>query len=103
MRSRQPAIVARLNEIHIIEEHPIQVQKFKRDPEEDTPEVTANVQGANFVRLLSTATTASSPSPNQGRDYIAGPNGDMYAWIEEDDAASTAPSRVQRLQAKFIN
>jgi len=103
MRSRQPAIVARLNEIHIIEGHPIQVQKFKRDPEEDTPEVTANVQGANFVRLLSTATTASPPSPNQGRDYIAGPNGDMYAWIEEDDVASTAPSRVQRLQAKFIN
>jgi hypothetical protein len=32
MRSRQPAIISRLDEIHFVEGYPIQVQKFRRDP-----------------------------------------------------------------------
>ncbi len=35
MRSRQPAIIARLNDVQMIIGHPIQVQKFKRDPSDE--------------------------------------------------------------------
>ena len=63
MRSRQPAIVARLNEIHMIDSHPIQVQKFRRDPghslEEDIGESTDN------YAWLDEASTAADRSPPQ--------------------------------------
>jgi hypothetical protein len=79
MRSRQPAIVARLNEIHCIEGHPVQVQKFRRDPL--TP-VAQSDDGIN----------------------IKGPNGDNYAWLDEEASttADKSPS-VPRPSAKFID
>jgi len=79
MRSRQPAIIARLIEIHTIEGHPVQVQKFRRDPCINAP--TANDDGC-----------------------IKGPNGDNYAWLEEEasTAADKSPS-IPRPSAKFID
>ena len=77
MRSRQPAIIARLSEIHAIEGHSVQVQKFRRDP---------------------------CITPSIDEECIKGPNGDNYAWLE-DEASTTAdksPS-VPRPSAKFID
>jgi hypothetical protein len=100
MRSRQPAIIARLNEIHILEGHPVQVQKFKRDPEDDAGAVST---GGDFVRMLSAATTSATTPVNSGA--IAGPNGDLYSWLDEDECSTTVARGVsnQRSQAKFIN
>jgi len=78
MRSRQPAIIARLSEIHAIEGHSVQVQKFRRDP-------------------------CITPQSNDD-GCIKGPNGDTYVWLE-DEASTTAdksPS-VPRPSAKFID
>jgi hypothetical protein len=93
MRSRQPAIVARLNEIHIIEGHPVQVQKFKRDPEDST--------SATDV-VLSRVTSAVGTPVHAFSSALAGPNGDMYSWMDED-ASTTVQTTSRRSQAKFIN
>jgi hypothetical protein len=80
MRSRQPAIIARLSEIHTIDGHPVQVQKFRRDP-------------------CITVPVASDDG------YIKGPNGDNYTWLEEEEASTTAdksPS-IPRPPAKLID
>jgi hypothetical protein len=79
MRSRQPAIIARLSEIHTIEGHPAQVQKFRRDP-------------CNTVPIAA----------DDG--FIKGPNGDNYAWLEEEASttADKSPS-IPRPSAKLID
>lgn len=78
MRSRQPAIVARLNEIHVIEGHPIQVQLFKRDP--------TSVAEA-------TPTTVVSESNTNHEMQLA-------SWLDE---MSTMITTSYRTSAKFIN
>lgn len=78
MRSRQPAIVARLNEIHMIDNHPIQVQFFKRDPNASVAEATP--------------TTIVSERDNHIHH--------LSCWLDEMSSMITS---TYRTSAKFIN
>lgn len=65
MRSRQPAIFARLNEVHTIEGFPIQVQKFRRDSQHlDSSDYSLSPVD-NYLWLDEASTTADqSPPPS---------------------------------------
>jgi len=64
MRSRQPAIIARLNEVHMIESFPIQVQKFRRDAQQlDTLEDGPFLPMDNYAWLDETSTAADQSPP----------------------------------------
>lgn len=57
MRSRQPAIIARLNEVHIVEGHPIQVQKFRKEQEEAGLELPLVIDDYSWLENSSTDCT----------------------------------------------
>ena len=61
MRSRQPAIIARLHEIHSIDGSQVQVQKFKRDPTD------ADFMTADNYSWLDDASTVADRSPPVAR------------------------------------
>lgn len=84
MRSRQPAIVARFHESHVVEGHPIQVQIFKRDP--------AAASMAPDATTPTTTDGAQSPHP--------APEIQLSNWL--DDMSSMLISSY-RTSAKFIN
>jgi hypothetical protein len=60
MRSRQPAIIARLHEIHTIQDHPVQVQKFRRDQSVDDQ---VNLEVDNYAWLDEVSTVADRTPP----------------------------------------
>ena len=67
MRSRQPAIIARLNEVHTIEGFPIQVQKFRRDAQHLDSDYSLSPVD-NYLWLDEASTTADqSPPPSAFR------------------------------------
>lgn len=75
MRSRQPAIIARLHEIHTIQEHPIQVQKFRRD---QTADDQVNLEVDNYAWLDEASTVADRTPPTMSnRDRYS-----TYAALE---------------------
>lgn len=67
MRSRQPAIIARLQEVHNIDGHPVQVQKFRRDQDEAGPPVDRY----NWEETSSTDCTPPIASSRRKNSYVA--------------------------------
>lgn len=61
MRSRQPAIIARLDEVHFVEGFPIQVQKFRRDPSQS--DGTLEIPMDDYTWLDDGSTTADRSPP----------------------------------------
>ncbi len=64
MRSRQPAIIARLNEVHLVEEHSIQVQKFRQD-HTDNGDVDTPMN--SYAWLDEICPDYTPPAPSSGR------------------------------------
>jgi hypothetical protein len=54
MRSRQPAIIARLHEVHNIDGHQIQVQKFRKEREEVEPDFPSILDDYSWLESSST-------------------------------------------------
>ena len=79
MRSRQPAIMARFNEIHDLEGSPIQVQKFRRDPSSNADE-----SGYAGVSTL-------------------GNFGGNYGWLDDASTVADHSPPVGRTPAKMVN
>jgi hypothetical protein len=70
MRSRQPSIIARLNEVHYIEGHPVQVQKFRKEQEE--PELELPLLFDDYSWLESSSTDCTPPTaPLRKNSYAA--------------------------------
>lgn len=75
MRSRQPAIIARLSELHEVEGCQVQVQKFKRDPTNSVDDY----------------------------DYITPCMGDNYGWLDDASTVADRSPPVARTMPKMIN
>jgi hypothetical protein len=69
MRSRQPAIIARLQEVHYVDGYPIQVQKFRQ--EKECAEVDANLCLDNYSWLESISTDCTPPVGNTRKNSYA--------------------------------
>ena len=61
MRSRQPAIIARLDEVHLVEGFQIQVQKFRRDPTQGEGRVDIPADDYTWLDDGSTVADRSPP------------------------------------------
>ena len=71
MRSRQPAIIARLHEVQLVDGYPIHVQKFKQEKDETEVDFPLGGSDCCYSWLESSSTDCTPPMANTRKNSYA--------------------------------